>query len=106
MTRPLCPVCKKCPFAGGVCEDRVNRGRRFFLMGALAVPIARKIEDVGKLIVPAAPSVPKIEDLLDMNVPHPDIALLRLQEAQLRDIYHSAGLPIIVSYASTIFVAR
>jgi hypothetical protein len=28
----------------GVCEDRVNRGRRYFLLGALALPVARKIE--------------------------------------------------------------
>ncbi len=42
----LCPVCKRCSFENGVCEDRVNRGRRFFLVGALALPVARKIESV------------------------------------------------------------
>jgi hypothetical protein len=36
--------CRRCPFVNGVCEDRVNRGRGFFLVGALALPVARKIE--------------------------------------------------------------
>lgn len=40
----ICPICKRCPFQGGVCEDRVNRGRRFFLVGALALPVARRLE--------------------------------------------------------------
>jgi hypothetical protein len=36
-----------------VCEDRVNRSRRYFLMGALALPVARKIE----IVAPAVPPV-------------------------------------------------
>ncbi len=48
-----CPACERCPFTNGVCEDRANRGRRFFLMGALALPVARKIEVVAAKI--AAP---------------------------------------------------
>lgn len=48
-----CPVCQRCPFAKGVCEDRVNRGRRFFLVGALALPVALKIERVAPIVTPA-----------------------------------------------------
>ena len=40
----ICPICHRCPYVKGVCEDRVNRGRRYFLMGALALPVARKLE--------------------------------------------------------------
>lgn len=56
-TMTACPVCHRCPFAGGVCEDRVNRGRRFFLMGALALPVARKIELAAAPFVAAPPLV-------------------------------------------------
>lgn len=44
----LCPHCEKSLCA---CEQ-VHRGRRFFLMGALALPIARKIESVAAIIKP------------------------------------------------------
>jgi hypothetical protein len=47
-----CPNCRECDFPKGVCERLANRGRRFFLMGALAVPLAHKIERVAKAIVP------------------------------------------------------
>lgn len=47
-----CPVCHRCPFDKGVCEDRVNRGRRFFLMGALALPVARKLEALAPILAP------------------------------------------------------
>lgn len=56
----ICPVCHRCPFDRGVCEDRVNRGRRFFLMGALALPVARKLEALAP-IVAAGPLVIPIE---------------------------------------------
>jgi len=39
-----CPNCHECPFERGVCGRLANRGRRFFLMGALALPVAAKIE--------------------------------------------------------------
>lgn len=41
-----------------MCERLANRGRRFFLMGALALPVAHKIAQVAeKLIVPAPQQV-------------------------------------------------
>lgn len=46
MNHTICPVCKRCPFSNGVCEDRANRSRRYFLMGALVLPVAAKIERV------------------------------------------------------------
>ena len=54
-----CPVCRRCPFEKGVCEDRVNRGRRFFLVGALALPVARTIARVAPPLVglPVAPVI-------------------------------------------------
>jgi hypothetical protein len=58
MTKPTaCPVCRRCPFAGGVCEDRANRSRRFFLMGALALPVAARID----FAVSKAVTVPRFE---------------------------------------------
>lgn len=48
-----CPSCGECPFEKGVCEKLANRGRRFFLMGALAVPIAAKIEALAPIVQPA-----------------------------------------------------
>jgi len=54
--RSPCPNCHDCDFPRGVCERLANRGRRFFLMGALAVPLAHKISRVAeKLIVPPTP---------------------------------------------------
>ncbi len=52
-----CPACKRCPFVNGVCEDRANRGRRFFLMGALALPVARQIEVVAAKVVYEPPTL-------------------------------------------------
>ena len=49
-----CPGCGECDFLKGVCERLANRGRRFFLMGVLVVPLAHKIARVTeKLVVPA-----------------------------------------------------
>ena len=48
----ICPLCKECPFTKGVCEQRILRGRRFFLMGALALPAAVQIARVAPLITP------------------------------------------------------
>lgn len=48
----ICPICNRCPFDKGVCEDRLNRGRRFFLMGALALPVARKLEALAPIVAP------------------------------------------------------
>lgn len=48
----VCPRCGRCPFAGGVCEERVSHGRRFFLMGALALPAAATIARLSP-VVPA-----------------------------------------------------
>ena len=64
----ICPVCNRCPFEKGVCEDRVNRGRRFFLMGALALPVARKLE----ALAPVAASQ------VGMMVPMPPAGYWRL----------------------------
>lgn len=36
----------------GVCEEKVSRGRRFFLLGALALPVAAKIERIGRIVAP------------------------------------------------------
>lgn len=44
-----CPNCHECPFERGVCERLANRGRRFFLMGALALPVAAKIVRVAPI---------------------------------------------------------
>lgn len=45
-----CPNCHECDFPRGVCERVTNRGRRFFLMGALALPVARQIERVAAIV--------------------------------------------------------
>lgn len=55
--RSPCPNCHDCDFPKGVCERLANRGRRFFLIGALAVPLAHEIARVAeKLIAPAPQS--------------------------------------------------
>lgn len=42
---PLCPMCKRClcpkHHAENRCGAPVNRGRRFFLLGALAAPLVK-----------------------------------------------------------------
>lgn len=60
--RTSCPKCGQCPFVDGVCEQKIARGRRFFLLGALALPVAAKIESLGKLVKPAY-ETPTIEYL-------------------------------------------
>lgn len=62
-----CPLCKECPFSKGVCEQRITRGRRFFLMGALALPVARKIERIAQLVVPKY-EAPKLTRLHDVDI--------------------------------------
>ncbi len=55
---PACPDCNRCPCSDchpvGACE-RVARGRRFFLLGALALPVVQKIGEFAPKIVLAAP---------------------------------------------------
>lgn len=53
--RTTCPRCGQCPFVDGVCEEKVSRGRRFFLLGALALPVAAQIARVAKLVPPVLP---------------------------------------------------
>lgn len=53
-----CPVCNRCPFERGVCEDHVNRGRRYFLVGALALPVARKLEALAPVASQVGMAVP------------------------------------------------
>src|SRR5262249_1488370 len=50
----ICPNCHECPFEKGVCERLANRGRRFFLLGALALPVAVKITRVAPIVAPKA----------------------------------------------------
>lgn len=64
----ICPVCQRCPFVNGVCEDRVNRGRRFFLMGALILPVARKLEALAPIVAPPDVAVPRYEIRLYSSV--------------------------------------
>lgn len=47
-----CPRCGECPFPKGVCERVASRGRRFFLMGALALPVAVAIERIKPIVAP------------------------------------------------------
>lgn len=47
-----CPRCGECPYPNGVCERVASRGRRFFLMGALALPVALAIERVKPIVAP------------------------------------------------------
>lgn len=47
-----CPRCGECPFPKGVCERVASRGRRFFLMGALALPVAVAIERIKPIVEP------------------------------------------------------
>ena len=53
--RTICPRCGECPFSGGVCEEKVSRGRRFFMLGALALPVAAQIARVAAVIAPPLP---------------------------------------------------
>ena len=39
----ICPLCGDCEMPKGKCERDVQRGRRWFLMGALALPVAAKL---------------------------------------------------------------
>lgn len=47
-----CPRCGECPYPAGVCERVASRGRRFFLMGALALPVAVAIERIKPIVAP------------------------------------------------------
>lgn len=47
-----CPNCGKCPYLEGQCVERIAKGRRYFLMGALALPLAHKIERLAPIITP------------------------------------------------------
>ena len=53
-----CPNCHDCAFERGVCERLANRGRRFFLMGALALPVAAKIERIAPIVAPKLAALP------------------------------------------------
>ncbi len=68
--KTLCPVCRSCPFANGVCEDRANRGRRFFLMGALALPVARKIETMVSKVVYEPPTIIELPRVFERYYGH------------------------------------
>lgn len=61
-----CPHCGECPFPNNVCEERLSRGRRFFLMGALAVPLACKIESFApKIVEPKLVELPQSSITID-----------------------------------------
>ena len=61
----ICPVCEydaESPLSltlhierAHPARERVNRGRRFFLVGALALPVARKLESLAPIVAPPAP---------------------------------------------------
>lgn len=36
----------------GVCEEKISRGRRFFMLGALALPVAAQIARVAEILKP------------------------------------------------------
>ena len=72
-----CLVCKRCPFVNGVCEDRANRGRRFFLMGALALPVARKIETMVPKTVKQYPTIQIGDNLPEIFIFDPSMCVFR-----------------------------
>lgn len=49
MTALVCPRCER--RHDGECEV-IHRGRRFFFLGALALPVAARIHQMAKVIIP------------------------------------------------------
>ena len=47
-----CPNCGRCPYLEGQCIERVSKGRRFFLMGALALPVAHTLSRAAAIVQP------------------------------------------------------
>lgn len=94
--RSPCPACGRCPFAGGVCEDRVNRGRRFFLLGALALPVARKVEVVAGVVAPAV----RVIDAGFISWSRFDPRVVAaIQERTLRHVFRDSLFPRLVTHA-------
>jgi len=86
-----CPACGECGFEGGRCAERVSRGRRFFLMGALALPVARKIEVVAGIIAPAAPVIGPESLLIDMRV------VMAIQDLVLKQVFRDSLFPAFIT---------
>jgi len=109
---PRCPRCGECPFPGGVCEQRVNRGRRFFLMGALALPVARQVEAVAALVAPPAIVTSVTVDFFPATTPDMlesmrlmGAATARTADAIMRHVFRDALFPKLIMSDRPLFPA-
>jgi len=101
-----CPACGECGFDGGRCTERVSRGRRFFLVGALALPVARKIEVVAGIVAPVADvftlaDVRSAVDILRANQVAPETLfkpsyVMAVQDSFLDFVFRDALFPNLV----------
>jgi len=97
IARALCSRCGRCPAPNGECEEKISRGRRFFLLGALALPVAAKVERVAALVAPEPFIGPAlVPDLIRIQAAMPAFnptVVQAIQDGIMRAVFRDAPLP-------------